>query len=128
MDRPPATLTQDLSAHVGQKVTLRGWLYNKRSSGKLHFVELRDGFGIVQCVMAKAEVGEEAFAAADKITQESSIEVTGEVRAHPKRPGVFELNASSVRLVAPTAREYPITPKEHGTDFLMDHRHLWLRS
>jgi len=128
MERPPATSTQELSAHVGQKVTLRGWLYNKRSSGKLHFIELRDGFGIVQCVMAKAEVGEEAFAAADKITQESSIEVTGAVRAHPKRPGVFELNADSVRLLAATAGEYPITPKEHGTDFLMDHRHLWLRS
>src|SRR5512147_2305578 len=112
MDRPPATLTQDLGAHVGEKVTVRGWLYNKRSSGKLHFLEVRDGFGIVQCVMAKADVGEEVFAAADKVTQESAIEVTGEVRAHPKRPGVFELNASAFHLLSPTAREYPISPKE----------------
>jgi asparaginyl-tRNA synthetase len=128
MQDVPATATQDLGAHVGQTVTLRGWLYNKRSSGKLHFIELRDGSGIVQCVMAKNDVGEEVFAAADKITQESTIEVTGEVRAHPKRPGVFEIAARGFRLLAPTAGEYPISPKEHGTDFLMDHRHLWLRS
>jgi asparaginyl-tRNA synthetase len=128
MEQSPAILTQDLGGHVGEKVTLRGWLYNKRSSGKLHFLEIRDGFGIVQCVMAKAEVGDEVFAAADKLTQESSLEITGEVRAHPKRPSVFELTATSLRVLAPTAREYPISPKEHGTDFLMDHRHLWLRS
>lgn len=125
---PVITTTQDLGGHIGATVTLRGWLYNKRSSGKLHFLELRDGFGVVQCVMAKAEVGDEVFAAADKVTQESSLEITGEVRAHPKRPGVFELTVATLRLIAPTAREYPISPKEHGTDFLMDHRHLWLRS
>jgi asparaginyl-tRNA synthetase len=121
-------LIQDLGKHVGEKVTLRGWLYNKRGSGKLHFLEVRDGTGLTQCVMAKADVGEEAFAAADKVTQETSIEVTGEVKAHPKRAGVFELVASALRVVAATAGEYPISPKEHGTDFLMDHRHLWLRS
>src|SRR3954452_14156713 len=81
-----------LGDHVGKKVTLRGWLYNKRSSGKLHFLEVRDGSGIIQCVMAKAEVGEEVFAATDRVTQESAIDVTGEVRAHPKRPGVYELS------------------------------------
>ncbi len=124
----PVVSTQDLGAHVGGAVTLRGWLYNKRSSGKLHFLELRDGAGIVQCVMARAAVGDEAFARADHVTQESSIEVTGTVKAHPKRAGVFELDVSAFRLVAATAGEYPITPKEHGTDFLMDHRHLWLRS
>src|SRR3954462_1834654 len=112
MEQSAATLTQDLGAHVGEKVTVRGWLYNKRSSGKLHFLEVRDGFGIVQCVMAKAEVGEEAFAAADKVTQESAVEVRGEVRAHPKRPGVFELSVAAFRIVNPTAGEYPITPKE----------------
>jgi asparaginyl-tRNA synthetase len=128
MQEPPLITTSDLSAHVGQIATLRGWLYNKRSSGKLHFLELRDGFGIVQCVMAKSDVGDELFAATDKVTQESSIEVTGEVKAHPKRPGVFEVVARSFRLLAATAGEYPISPKEHGTDFLMDHRHLWLRS
>ncbi|HVY47484.1 MAG TPA: OB-fold nucleic acid binding domain-containing protein, partial [Minicystis sp.] len=81
----PVISTAELASHVGQKVTLRGWLYNKRGSGKLHFLELRDGAGIVQCVMAKADVGDEAFAAADKVTQESSIEITGDVKAHPKR-------------------------------------------
>lgn len=125
---PVKATTADVGSHVGQTVTLRGWLYNKRSSGKLHFLELRDGFGIIQCVMAKADVGPDLFASADRVTQETSIEVTGEVKAHPKRPGVFELNASGLRVVAPTAGEYPISPKEHGTDFLMDHRHLWLRS
>ena len=120
--------TQDLGAHVGQTVTLRGWLYHKRSSGKLHFLELRDGAGIVQCVMAKAAVGDEVFAQADRVTQESTIEVTGVVKTHPKRAGVYEIDASGFQLLAATAREYPISPKEHGTDFLMDHRHLWLRS
>ena len=128
MEAVSVVASDHIGAHVGQVVTLRGWLYNKRSSGKLHFLEVRDGFGIVQCVMAKADVGEELFAAADKVTQESTVEVTGEVRAHPKRPGVFELSATGFRLVAATAGEYPISPKEHGTDFLMDHRHLWLRS
>jgi asparaginyl-tRNA synthetase len=122
------TTSQELGKHVGETVTLRGWLYNKRSSGKLHFLEVRDGFGIIQCVMAKAAVGDEAFAAADKITQETSLEVTGLVKAHPKRPGVFEIDATAAKVLHATAAEYPITPKEHGTDFLMDHRHLWLRS
>ncbi|AUX45724.1 asparaginyl-tRNA synthase [Sorangium cellulosum] len=124
----PVIATSDLSAHVGRTVVLRGWLYNKRSSGKLHFLELRDGFGTVQCVMAKSDVGDEVFAAADKVTQESVLEVAGEVKAHPKRAGVFEVVASGFRLLGPTVGEYPISPKEHGTDFLMDHRHLWLRS
>ncbi|MGK3986675.1 asparagine--tRNA ligase [Sorangium sp. So ce136] len=128
MQDSPVIATSDLSAHVGGTVALRGWLYNKRSSGKLHFLELRDGFGTVQCVMAKSDVGEEVFAAADKVTQESVIEVRGEVKAHPKRAGVFEVVASGFRLLGPTNGEYPISPKEHGTDFLMDHRHLWLRS
>jgi asparaginyl-tRNA synthetase len=121
-------LIQDLAARVGETVTLKGWLYNKRSSGKLHFIELRDGTGIVQCVMGKNDVPPEVFAAADRITQESALEITGQVKAHPKRPGVFEIAATGFQLVGPTAGEYPISPKEHGTDFLMDHRHLWLRS
>ncbi len=124
----PVVSTQNLGPFVGQDVSIRGWLYNKRSSGKLHFLEVRDGAGMVQAVMAKAEVGDEAFAAADHVTQESSVEVTGEVKAHPKRAGVFELTVKAFKIVAPTQGEYPISPKEHGTDFLMDHRHLWLRS
>ena len=128
MEEVSVVASDHIGAHVGKRVTLRGWLYNKRSSGKLHFLEVRDGFGIVQCVMAKTDGGDELFAAADKVTQESTVEVTGEVRAHPKRPDVFELSATGFRLIAATAAEYPISPKEHGTDFLMDHRHLWLRS
>ncbi|MBX3206682.1 MAG: asparagine--tRNA ligase [Labilithrix sp.] len=117
-----------LADHVGETVTVRGWLYNKRSSGKLHFLEVRDGSGIVQAVVFKGNVSPELFAAADRIQQESSIEVDGLVKEHGKLKGTYELDAKDVRLVAATAREYPISPKEHGTDFLMDHRHLWLRS
>ena len=117
-----------LSEHVGETVKVRGWLYNKRSSGKLHFLEVRDGSGIVQAVVFKGNVSPELFAAADHITQESSIEVIGSVKEHGKIKGTYELDAKDVKVVAPTAREYPISPKEHGTDFLMDNRHLWLRS
>ncbi len=117
-----------LADHVGTQVTLRGWLYNRRSSGKLHFLEIRDGTGIVQCVMAKAQVPEATFALADHLAQESSLEISGSVREHPKRKGVFELDVADLKLIAAPVDEYPITPKEHGVDFLMDHRHLWLRS
>jgi asparaginyl-tRNA synthetase len=117
-----------LAENVGREVTLRGWLYNKRSSGKLHFLELRDGTGIVQCVVFKGDVSPELFGAADHIQQESSVEVTGLVKEHGKIKGTYEVQVKDLRVVAPTAREYPISPKEHGTDFLMDHRHLWLRS
>ncbi|AKT43186.1 asparagine--tRNA ligase [Chondromyces crocatus] len=128
MQDAPAIDTSALSEHVGQQVTLRGWLYNRRSSGKVHFLELRDGAGSVQCVMGKNDVSEELFASADRVAQESSIEIRGEVKAHPKRPGVFEVAVKDFQVIAPTVGEYPISPKEHGTDFLMDHRHLWLRS
>src|SRR5688572_25604420 len=124
MRRYDAITTQDLGAHVGETVTLRGWLYNRRSSGQLHFLELRDGGGVVQCVMAKAAVGDALFQEADHVTQESSIEVTGTVKAHPKRAGVFEVDVTGFKILAKATQEYPISPKEHGTDFLMDHRHL----
>ncbi len=127
-DVPPLVTTSRLREHVGETVRLAGWLYHRRSSGKVHFLELRDGFGLVQCVMSKNDVDEATFAAADHLAQESSIEVTGEVKAHPKRADVFEIGAKELRVLAKTTGEYPITPKEHGTDFLMDHRHLWLRS
>jgi asparaginyl-tRNA synthetase len=119
---------QDLSKHVGEAVTLRGWLYNRRSSGKLHFLEVRDGTGIVQCVVFKGNVSPELFQLADHIAQESSVEVVGTVKKHGKIEGQFEIDVTGLTVVAPTAGEYPIGPKEHGTDFLMDHRHLWLRS
>jgi asparaginyl-tRNA synthetase len=121
------TTIDRLSAFVDQSVTLSGWLYHKRSSKKLHFLELRDGTGIVQCIVALADVPAELFEQAGKLTQESSLEVDGKVQAHPKHAGEYELAVSGLRVLS-SAHEYPITPKEHGTDFLMDHRHLWLRS
>jgi len=119
---------EDLSKHVGETVTLHGWLYNRRSSGKLHFLEVRDGSGIVQCVVFKGNVSPETFQLADHIQQESSVEVVGTVKEHGKTKGQYELDVKDVRVVATTSQEYPIGPKEHGTDFLMDNRHLWLRS
>jgi asparaginyl-tRNA synthetase len=117
-----------LASHVGEEVTLEGWLYNKRSSGKLHFLELRDGTGIAQCVVFKGDVSPEAFAQADHLQQETSLEITGVVKEHGKIKGTYEVGVKELRVVGAVAKEYPISPKEHGTDFLMDHRHLWLRS
>jgi asparaginyl-tRNA synthetase len=119
---------EELGKHVGESVTLRGWLFHRRSSGKLHFLEVRDGSGTVQCVVFKGNVSPETFALADHIQQESCIEVAGKIKPHGRNPGEFEIDATDVKLVSGVAREYPIGPKEHGTDFLMDHRHLWLRS
>jgi len=119
---------EDLREHVGSTVTLRGWLYNRRGSKKLQFLEIRDGTGIVQGVVSKGDVSPELFELADNLGQETSITVRGEVRAHPKREDEYELGVTDVEVVAEPVGEYPITPKEHGTDFLMDNRHLWLRS
>jgi asparaginyl-tRNA synthetase len=119
---------EDLGKHVGESVTVRGWLYQRRSSGKLHFLEVRDGTGIVQCVVFKGNVSPETFVLADHIQQESSVEVVGTIKKHGKIAGQYEVDASDVKLLAAVVREYPIGPKEHGTDFLMDNRHLWLRS
>jgi asparaginyl-tRNA synthetase len=118
---------EGIAEHVGQEVTLKGWLYNKRSSGKLHFLQVRDGTGILQCVVFKNDVPDEQFALADRITQESSLIVTGSVRADSRAPSGHELNVSHLQLVQ-LAESYPITPKEHGVAFLLDNRHLWLRS
>jgi asparaginyl-tRNA synthetase len=118
---------EDLVRHVGEEVTLRGWLYNRRSSGKVHFLLVRDGTGVCQCVASRADLGEESFAAADHMGQETSLEVTGTVREDKRAPGGIELTLRAVRQVAPSV-DYPITPKEHGVAFLLDQRHLWLRS
>jgi asparaginyl-tRNA synthetase len=123
----PSVYIEDLAHHLGEEVTLRGWLYNKRSSGKLHFLLVRDGTGICQCVASKADLGEEAFAAADHMGQETSLEVVGVARADQRAPGGIELTARQVSQVAPSS-DYPITPKEHGVAFLLDQRHLWVRS
>src|SRR5215813_3289917 len=124
---PTHVQVADLPQHVDEEVTLKGWLYNKRSSGKLHFLELRDGSGIANCVVYIKDVPAEVFARADKLAQESALIVHGKVRKHPKLDQ-YELGVTALEVVAEPLGEYPITPKEHGTAFLMDHRHLWLRS
>src|SRR4051812_9539908 len=117
-----------LADHVGEEISVKGWLYNRRSSGKLHFLEVRDGSGVVQAVVFKGDVSPELFAQADHLSQETSLEVVGTVKEHGKIKGQYELQAKDVKVLGVPAREYPISPKEHGTDFLMDNRHLWLRS
>jgi asparaginyl-tRNA synthetase len=121
------TYIDQLSEHIGEDVTLRGWLYNRRSSGKVHFLLLRDGSGICQCVASLSDIGAESFAAADHMGQETSLEVSGAVRADKRAPGGIELSLKSLRVCSPS-NDYPITPKDHGVAFLLDHRHLWIRS
>lgn len=118
---------EDLGRHLGEEVTLRGWLYNRRSSGKVHFLLVRDGTGVCQCVAGINDLGPEAFAAADHLGQETSLEVTGVAREDRRAPGGRELTVKRLNVIAP-ATDYPITPKEHGVAFLLDQRHLWIRS
>jgi asparaginyl-tRNA synthetase len=121
---------QEIAQYVGQQVIIRGWLYAKTDKGRLQFLQVRDGTGIVQAVAFKKEVTPEVFERAQQVTQESSIVITGTVRADaraPGYPGGYEVGLSEIEIVQ-LAHEYPITPKEHGIEFLMDHRHLWLRS
>ncbi|MFC1682898.1 asparagine--tRNA ligase [Candidatus Zixiibacteriota bacterium] len=121
------TYIDEIGPYVGQQVLIKGWVYNKRSSGKLRFLTIRDGTGLLQAVMFKGEVSEETFSLFDQLTQESSIRVAGEVREDSRAPGGYELGIQNIEPVQ-IAEEYPISPKDHGTAFLMDHRHLWLRS
>src|SRR5262249_16515996 len=121
------TYIEDIARHEGQPVRLRGWLHNKRSSGKIHFLTLRDGTGFIQCVMSKKAVGDETFARADHLAQESAIIVDGAARADSRAPGGYEVDVTALEIVS-EAKDYPITPKEHGVDYLMDRRHLWIRS
>jgi len=116
-----------ISEFEGKTVQLNGWVYNSRRSGKIGFLMFRDGFGIMQCIVAKNDVGEEAFEVFKSLTQESSLSVVGEVLKNDRAPDGFEMVVSELT-VHQLSSEYPITPKEHGTDFLMNHRHLWLRS
>ncbi len=118
---------RELAQHIGESVTVNGWLYNKRTSGKLQFPIVRDGSGFVQCVVSKKEVPEGSWNDSDRATQESTVTVVGKVVAEPRAPGGVELHVSEFRLIG-LSEPYPISPKEHGTDFLMNHRHLWLRS
>jgi asparaginyl-tRNA synthetase len=127
---PPVTTILDIGKHDGQTVTIRGWLYNLRESGKLLFPQFRDGSGIIQGVVPKNAVTPEVFEAIKTLTQESSVIVEGKVRADKRAPGGYELDVQNVQVLqrVPESDPYPITPKEHGTDFLMEHRHLWVRS
>ena len=118
---------EDIARHEGQRVMIRGWLHARRSSGRIHFLTIRDGSGFIQGVMSKAAVDEDTFRTADHLTQETSIIVSGAVRADARAPGGFELDLATLEVVGSSA-DYPITPKEHGVDFLMDRRHLWIRS
>src|ERR1700733_14766198 len=116
--------------HVGESVEIDGWLYNIRRSGKICFPQMRDGTGILQCVAVKSALPEATFDALKDLTQESSFTVRGKIRAEARAPGGYELDVESATIVqrVPEDKPYPITPKDHGVDFLMDHRHLWLRS
>jgi asparaginyl-tRNA synthetase len=121
------TYVADAAKHEGQDITINGWLYNKRSSGKLWFLMVRDGTGVIQAVVSKADVPDDTFEACERATQETSLSLSGKVAPDKRAPGGVELQVKSVRLHQ-VAQDYPITPKEHGTPFLMDNRHLWLRS
>jgi len=124
------TYIEDVGKHVGQEVTLRGWVHNKRSSGKIQFIIVRDGTGYIQGVTVKNAVSPEVFAAADSLTHESSIEVKGKIREDARAPSGYELDVTDLKVYQEVSKDdpFPITPKEHGIEFLMDHRHLWIRS
>ncbi len=124
----PHVYVEDLKHHIGQEVTLKGWLYNMAGKGKLYFLQVRDGTGIVQAVLSKADVPEEVFAKAAHLKQETSIIVTGPVREDKRSPLGVELGVKDLEIVALPTADFPISPKEHGTAFLMAQRHLWLRS
>ena len=126
----PITTISEIGKYDGQSVTLRGWLYNLRESGKLLFPQFRDGSGVIQGVVPKNAVTPEVFEAIKTLTQESSVIVEGKVRADKRAPGGYELDVANVQVVQRVSESdpYPITPKEHGTEFLMEHRHLWVRS
>jgi asparaginyl-tRNA synthetase len=127
---PRRITIEQAGQHAGETVVIPGWLYNLRRSGKIAFPILRDGTGILQCVAVKNQLPANLFDAIKDLTQESSIVVTGKLRAEPRAPGGYELDVENLEILqrVPESAPYPITPKEHGIDFLMDHRHLWLRS
>ena len=118
---------EDIGSHEGQEVTIKGWLHNRRSSGKIHFLTVRDGSGFIQAVMSKAAVGDDLFKAVDHLSQETSLIVTGTARADKRAPSGYEIDVRTLEVVG-ESHDYPITPKEHGVDYLLDRRHLWIRS
>lgn len=125
MDR---TLIKDFKDHVGQSITIAGWMYNKRGSGKIYFLQLRDGTGMTQGIAEAAKLPPETIATIDKLNMESSVKVSGTVTQHPKYPDQYELQINGLEVVQEATHDYPISKKDHGPDFLLDHRHLWLRT
>jgi aspartyl/asparaginyl-tRNA synthetase len=121
------TTIKNLSDHQDEIVTLKGWIYNSRSSKALHFLEVRDGTGLCQCIVSADEVTDEVFEAAGTLKQESSLEITGKVVKDDRSVGGYELHAPDLNIIQ-VAENYPITPKEHGVEFLMENRHLWLEA
>src|SRR5688572_30648583 len=119
---------RDLPQHLSETVTVSGWLYNRRSKGKIHFLQIRDGSGIVQAVMGRADVSEDLFTRCDALPYESSLSVRAQVRADSRAPGGVELLIKDLVVHHVPPQEYPISKQEHGPDFLLSHRHLWLRS
>ncbi len=124
---PTIAFIEDIARYEGQLVTIRGWLHQRRSSGKIHFLVVRDGTGFIQAVMSKQAVAEDMFTRADHLSQETSLVVHGTVRADKRAPGGYEIDATGLEVVG-DSQDYPITPKEHGVDYLMDRRHLWIRA
>jgi len=122
-----AVYIENIAQHEAQNVTLRGWLHNRRSSGKVHFLTLRDGTGFIQAVVSKAGVGPDTFKCADRLGQETSLIVQGTVHKDSRAPGGFEIDVAHLEIVGEST-DYPITPKSHGVDHLLDRRHLWIRS
>ncbi len=118
---------EDVGRHQGEEVEIKGWLHNRRSSGKIHFLIVRDGTGFIQAVMSKAAVGDDAFKQADHLSQETSLIVHGTVRADARAPSGYEIDVKRFEIVG-ASTDYPITPKEHGVDYLLDRRHLWIRA
>jgi len=128
MTSPEFARIEELKTHAGRTVTVRGWVTHLRSSGKVAFIVLRDGSGLLQAVVVKNQVSPESWARFAELTQETSIAVTGEVRLDARAPGGVEMGVAELQILGTSPIDYPIQPKEHGVDFLMDHRHLWLRS
>jgi asparaginyl-tRNA synthetase len=128
--RPPRVTVSDAGRHAGESVEIAGWLYNLRKSGKIVFPLIRDGSGVIQCVAVKNALPEKVFEDLKNLTQESSVIVRGKIRAEQRAQGGYELDVEDAEILQRVSEEhpYPITPKEHGIDFLLDHRHLWLRS
>jgi asparaginyl-tRNA synthetase len=118
---------EDVARHVGEEIIIRGWLYGKRSSGKIHFLQVRDGTGVIQAVVSKSDVSEEVFDLSEKLMRESSVVVRGSIREDPRSPIGYEIAVADLEAIQ-IAEDFPIAAKEHGVGFLMDHRHLWIRS